>query len=67
MRGQGAWDAAVNSDFAKRLIRNVKELNAEHGQTKTPQFYRELGELTLDLINETYENVYDALPDDDDE
>jgi len=63
MRGQGQWEVAVALDFSKTLIRRVKEINRDFEGDRSSSYYKEVAEMTLGLINDTYEDVDEALPD----
>lgn len=67
MRGKCAWKAAVAEEFAAKLIRTIKQINADYEGEKTSEYYRQVADETLALINETYEDVYDATPDDEED
>ena len=52
-----AWDSAVARDFVETLIRRIKELKEDCGVANAWSIKEEVGEITIELINETYEDI----------
>jgi len=51
------WDSAVARDFVDKLISRIKELKQDCCVDSAWDIKEEVGEVTIELINETYEDI----------
>jgi len=57
------WDANIDAEFIKTLIRRIENIKAEFGIEDVgewsgySQFLEDVGEMTMALINDTYQEI----------
>ena len=53
------WEDATNKSFADDLIAEIKELKDDCEVKRCSEIYSEIGRLTCDKINQTFEDLDD--------